>query len=131
MRLITPCREPVQDPVQTRFNQNHSQARSITEQAFGMMKICWCPIFSKALEISPTFVAEVVACCAFLHNMWLDNGDLVDEDVVEPADEDNGFPGCADITSLFQLLRLQCQPYKSMIIHKYMQHLYFYLPSLL
>ncbi|KAL0152451.1 hypothetical protein M9458_052174, partial [Cirrhinus mrigala] len=43
--LITPYREPVQNPVQARFNSKHSRARNIVERALGMMKTCWRSIF--------------------------------------------------------------------------------------
>ncbi|KAL0199110.1 hypothetical protein M9458_007650, partial [Cirrhinus mrigala] len=74
--LITPYREPVQNPVQARFNSKHSRARSIVERAFGMMKARWRSLFFKALE--------VVACCTVLHNLALLNGDIV-----EPVEEDH------------------------------------------
>ncbi|RXN03377.1 nuclease HARBI1 [Labeo rohita] len=86
--LITPYREPVQNPVQARFNAKHAHARNIVERAFGMLKTRWRSIFFKALEVSPAFVPEVVACCAVLHNLCLQNGDIVDAEVVEdPADD--------------------------------------------
>ncbi|RXN13240.1 nuclease HARBI1 [Labeo rohita] len=86
--LITPYREPVQNPVQARFNAKHARARNVVERAFGMLKTCWRSIFFKALEVSPAFVPEVVACCAVLHNLCLQNGDIVDAEVVEdPADD--------------------------------------------
>ncbi|RXN16489.1 nuclease HARBI1 [Labeo rohita] len=86
--LITPYREPVQNPVQARFNAKHAYARNIVERAFGMLKTRWRSIFFKALEVSPAFVPEVVACCAVLHNLCLQNGDIVDAEVVEdPADD--------------------------------------------
>ncbi|XP_041840404.1 protein ALP1-like [Melanotaenia boesemani] len=83
--LITPYKEPVNGPVQLRFNYHHSKARSIIERAFGMMKTRWrCTLF-KALEVKPTFAPQVIASCAFLHNVCLDNGDTLepDEDVVQ------------------------------------------------
>ena len=64
-----------------------------------MMKTCLRSIFFKALEVSPTFAAEVVACCAILHNICLDNGDIVEEIIMEPANDDHGISGCADTTS--------------------------------
>uniref|UniRef100_A0A672R4Z5 DDE Tnp4 domain-containing protein n=1 Tax=Sinocyclocheilus grahami TaxID=75366 RepID=A0A672R4Z5_SINGR len=89
--LITPYREPVQNPVQARFNSKHghterqarfnskhSRARSIVERAFGMMKTR-CPVF----------MPEVVACCAVLHSLALVNGDIVEQ--VE-EDHDDGPP---------------------------------------
>ncbi|KAI2661133.1 Protein ALP1-like [Labeo rohita] len=82
--LITPYREPVQNPVQARFNSKHSRARSIVERAFGMMKARWRSLYFKALEVSPVFVPEVVACCSVLHKLNLFNGDIV-----EPVEEDH------------------------------------------
>ncbi|RXN38687.1 membrane-spanning 4-domains subfamily A member 4A-like protein [Labeo rohita] len=56
--------------------------------AFRMLKTRWRSIFFKTLEVSPAFVPEVVACCAVLHNLCLQNGDIVDAEVVEdPADD--------------------------------------------
>ncbi|XP_067221935.1 putative nuclease HARBI1 [Chanodichthys erythropterus] len=86
--LITPYREPVQNPVQARFNTKHARARNIVERAFGMLKTRWRSIFFKALEVSPAFVPDVVACCAVLHNLCLQNGDIIDPEVVEDPDND-------------------------------------------
>ncbi|RXN16397.1 nuclease HARBI1 [Labeo rohita] len=88
--LITPYREPVQNPVQARFNSKHSRAWNIIERAFGMMKTRWRSVFFKALEISPAFVPEVVACCAVLHNLTLLNGDIVEAE--DEEDHDDGPP---------------------------------------
>ncbi|KAI2647515.1 hypothetical protein H4Q32_028995 [Labeo rohita] len=88
--LITPYREPVQNPVQARFNRKHSHARNIIERAFGLMKMRWCSIFFKALEISPAFVPEVVACRAVLHNLALLSGDTVEAE--DEEDHDDGPP---------------------------------------
>ncbi len=49
-----------------------------------MMKTRWRSLFFKALEASPVFVPEVVACCAVLHNLALVNGDII-----EPVEEDH------------------------------------------
>ncbi|KAK7136426.1 hypothetical protein R3I94_014919 [Phoxinus phoxinus] len=84
--LMTPYREPVQNAVQARYNRKHSRARNIVERAFGMLKTRWRSIFFKALEVSPAFVPEVVACCTVLHNLCLLNGDIVDPEVVEDDD---------------------------------------------
>ncbi|RXN03404.1 nuclease HARBI1 [Labeo rohita] len=82
--------EPVQNPVQARFNSKHSRAWNIIERAFGMMKTRWRSVFFKALEISPAFVPEVVACCAVLHNLTLLNGDIVEAE--DEEDHDDGPP---------------------------------------
>lgn len=83
--LITPYKEPVTGPMQGRFNHYHAKGRSIIERAFGVMKSRWrCTLF-KALEIKPIFAPQVIASCAFLHNICLENGDLLepDDDVVQ------------------------------------------------
>lgn len=85
--LITPYREPVQNPVQARYNSKHSRARNIVERAFGMMKTRWRSVFFKAMEVSPAFVPEVIACCAVLHNIALQNGDIVEPEVGENNDD--------------------------------------------
>ncbi len=85
--LITPYREPVQNPVQAHFNSKHSRAWNIIERTFGMMKTHWHSIFFKALEISPAFVPEVVACCAVLQNLALLNGDIVEAEDEEDHDD--------------------------------------------
>ncbi|KAL7395069.1 hypothetical protein ABVT39_009506 [Epinephelus coioides] len=78
--LMTPYKEPVNGPIQGSFNYHHSKGRSIIERAFGMMKTRWrCTLF-KALEVKPTFAPQVIASCAFLHNVCLDNGDVLEPD---------------------------------------------------
>lgn len=53
------------------------------------MKTRWRSIFMKALELKPTFVPEVVACCAALHN-------LSNEDVVKPEAAEGNEAGALD-----------------------------------
>ncbi|KAK7133521.1 hypothetical protein R3I94_015412 [Phoxinus phoxinus] len=78
--LITPYREPVYGPVQRKFNYHQSRARSIVERAFGIMKTRWRSTLFRALEVSPTFAPQVIASCAFLHNVCIDNGDVLEPD---------------------------------------------------
>ncbi|XP_041917358.1 putative nuclease HARBI1 [Alosa sapidissima] len=82
--LITPFKEPVQGPEQRRFNHYHSKGRSIIERAFGMMKTRWRSTLFRAVEAKPTFAPQVIASCAFLHNVCMDNGDPLtpDEDIL-------------------------------------------------
>ncbi|XP_049338191.1 putative nuclease HARBI1 [Astyanax mexicanus] len=84
---MTPFREPVQNPVQARYNRHLSKARSVVERSFGMMKTRWRSIFFKALEVKFTFAPVVVSCCAFLHNLCLSNGDIVESAEGEPEEE--------------------------------------------
>ncbi|KAJ8001008.1 hypothetical protein DPEC_G00186350 [Dallia pectoralis] len=78
--LITPYKEPVNGQIQGRFNYYHARARSIIERAFGMMKTRWRSTLFRALEVKPTFAPLVIASCAFLHNVCLDNEDLLEPD---------------------------------------------------
>ena len=72
--LLTPYKEPVIGRVQQRFNYRQSKARSVIERAFGMMKTRWRSTLFRALEVKPTFAPQVIASCAFLHNVCLNNG---------------------------------------------------------
>ncbi|XP_022541012.2 putative nuclease HARBI1 [Astyanax mexicanus] len=87
--LITPYKQPVNGPIQSRFNHYHSKGRSIIERAFGMMKTRWRSTLFRALEVKPTFAPLVIASCAFLHNVCLDHGDMLepDEDVAQDTFE--------------------------------------------
>lgn len=85
--LITPYKEPVNGEVQGRFNYHHSRGRSIVERAFGIMKTRWRSTLFRALEVKPTFAPLVIASCAFLHNVCLDNGDTLEPD--EDISRDN------------------------------------------
>ncbi|KAJ8346539.1 hypothetical protein SKAU_G00279400 [Synaphobranchus kaupii] len=78
--LITPCKEPVRGRTESCFNYHHSRGRSIVERAFGVMKTRWRSTLFKALEVRPTFSPVVIAICAFLHNVCLENGDMLDPD---------------------------------------------------
>ncbi|KAG1972307.1 hypothetical protein F2P79_000390 [Pimephales promelas] len=46
----------------------------------GVMKTRWRSTLFRALEVKPTFAPQVIASCAFLHNVCLDNGDTLDPD---------------------------------------------------
>ncbi|KAM4712254.1 uncharacterized protein FYW61_021203 [Anableps anableps] len=78
--LTTPYTEPVEGPLQALFNCHHSRARSVAERAFGVMKTRWRSTLSNTLEVKPAFAPQVVSSCAFLHNVCLDNGDVLEPD---------------------------------------------------
>lgn len=85
--IITPYKLPLQGRVEERFNNCHSRARSIIERAFGMMKARWRTTMFKAIEVKVAFCTQVVTACAFLHNVCLTHGD-----VLEPEDVDDQLP---------------------------------------
>lgn len=105
--IITPYREPVNDPAKRRlavvavgfllqyivipfypilqiittiyrFNWVFFRGRCIIERAFGVMKSRWRSIYFKALEVHYTFAPKVIACCCVLHNICIDNKDTVE-----------------------------------------------------
>lgn len=83
--IITPYKLPLQGRVQECYNLHHSKTLSVVEHAFGMMKARWRATLFKAMEVSPTFAPDVVACCAFLHNLCLRTNDALEmeEDINE------------------------------------------------
>ncbi|XP_077435665.1 M-phase phosphoprotein 8 isoform X5 [Vanacampus margaritifer] len=78
--LITPYKHPAHGSVQQKFNDCHSRAHSILEKAFGMMKTRWRSTLLEAVDLKPTFAPQVIASCVFLHNVCMDNGDIMDPD---------------------------------------------------
>ncbi|XP_071377531.1 putative nuclease HARBI1 [Centroberyx affinis] len=108
IRLMTPYRAPVLNAVQARYNHKLSRARCIIERAFGMMKTRWRSIFFKSLEVSHTFAPVVVTCCTILHNLCLENGDIMepDEEAAEAGDN-SPEPGNREVETV---LPSSCQP---------------------
>ncbi|CAJ1060219.1 uncharacterized protein LOC125899660 [Xyrichtys novacula] len=86
--LSSPNKLPLHVRVQEQFSRHHSRARSVVERAFGVMKTRWRAMFFKALEVSPAFASDIVACCAFLHNLCLTTNDVIEleEHVVSDGD---------------------------------------------
>ena len=83
--VVTPYREPLQGRVQSRFNGCHVKACSIIECAFGLLKVRWRCLLSKALEVNHTFVPAVVTACCVLHNLSItaDMTQLLEEEEEE------------------------------------------------
>jgi len=44
------------------------------------MKTKWRSTLFRTLEVKPTIAPQVIASCAFLHNVCLDNGDMLEPD---------------------------------------------------
>ncbi|XP_047245976.1 putative nuclease HARBI1 [Girardinichthys multiradiatus] len=80
IRLITPYTEPVNGQLQELFNYHHYKARRVAERAFGAMRTRWRATLSNTMEVKPAFASQVVSSCAFLHNVCLDNGDVLEQD---------------------------------------------------
>lgn len=92
--ILTPYRRPVHGIIEERFNKVHARGRNIIERTFGIMKARWRATLFKALEVRPHFVSEVALACAFLHNICLSHGDVMEEEELQP--EEPGPPVPAD-----------------------------------
>ncbi|CAJ1086660.1 putative nuclease HARBI1 [Xyrichtys novacula] len=90
--MIVPFKKSFDGPMQERFNKMHGRARCVVEHAFGQMKTHWGATFLKALEVQPALVSEVALACRFLHNIYLDNRDVLDEEDEEEQPEDEEEP---------------------------------------
>lgn len=86
IRVVTPYKLPLQGPVEERFNRCHSRGRIVIERAFGMMKARWRRTLFSALEVKVGFCTQVVIACAFLHNVCLSNGDVLEPDDAQDAE---------------------------------------------
>lgn len=84
--VVTPHRMP-QGRVQRRFNRHNSKARSIIERAFGIIKTRWRSTLFKALEVKISFCTDVVLACAFLHNICVTSGAILEPEN-DPTDAD-------------------------------------------
>ncbi|XP_061115505.1 INO80 complex subunit C isoform X2 [Conger conger] len=78
--LITPYKLPLQERAQERFNLHLSRMLSVTQKSFGIMKTRWRSTLFKAIEVNPDFAPSVISACAFIHNVCLMNGDVVEPD---------------------------------------------------
>lgn len=57
------------------------------------MKARWRATLSKALEVDPAYVPEVIVCCAMLHNLCLEMNDHLGEmEDPQPAEDPQDGP---------------------------------------
>jgi hypothetical protein len=70
--LLTPFKDDGQQRtlLQTVYQDQHSRARSVVENTFGILKQTWRELLQKT-EMRVEFVPDVVTCCCMLHNMIL------------------------------------------------------------
>ena len=80
--VVTPFRNDA-DPKKRIFNHLHSRARTIVERAFGLLKMRWRVLFQRPIELKIHRAIQVIAACAMLHNICIQN-----MDEVESPDED-------------------------------------------
>ncbi|XP_070385610.1 putative nuclease HARBI1 [Dermacentor albipictus] len=127
-------------PIRTaegRYNTAHAAMRSVVERCIGLLKSRFrCFQRYRALHYEPDRTANIVAACAVLHNLCLDEGDVLLDDVSDDSsnsssDDESGNPspqrvprvraarmmylrGCAardNVISSFGMTRQQHQRY--------------------
>ncbi|XP_037572151.1 putative nuclease HARBI1 [Dermacentor silvarum] len=95
--LLTPV--PGHPPAHTeegRYNTAHASMRSVVERCIGLLKSRFrCLQRYRALHYEPDRAANIVAACAVLHNLCLDEGDSAfddDDSSNSSSDDANGGP---------------------------------------
>uniref|UniRef100_A0A224YV14 Nuclease HARBI1 n=1 Tax=Rhipicephalus zambeziensis TaxID=60191 RepID=A0A224YV14_9ACAR len=95
--------EPPEHTAEGRFNAEHITVRSIVERCIGMLKIRFrCLQRYRTLHHEPERAADIVAACASLHNICLNEGTAVTVDDLDidifssssssSSDDSNGAP---------------------------------------
>jgi len=94
--LVTPILRPI-TAQERRYNRSHRRTRWLIECAIGVLKQRFrCLLLPQ--HLNPTFVGEIVRCCAVLHNLILgpDEATMFEEDenmrpdqVLESSDEED------------------------------------------
>ncbi|KAJ7997059.1 hypothetical protein DPEC_G00224990 [Dallia pectoralis] len=77
---------PLHGRMQEHFNRKHCRAHSIIQKTFGVMKARWRATLSKAMAVRTKFCSEVALACAFLHNVCLTHGDVLEEPELQPEE---------------------------------------------
>lgn len=75
---------------QSQYNYQHSRARIVIEQSFGLLKTRFRTIFMRSLELKISSCCEVIAACVVLHNICVSMGDILDEQIMNDATNDVG-----------------------------------------
>ncbi|XP_072143787.1 putative nuclease HARBI1 [Dermacentor andersoni] len=96
--LLTPLTgHPPMHTAEGRYNTAHAAMRSVVERCIGLLKSRFRSLQRyRALHYEPDRAANIVAACVVLHNLCLDEGDVLD-DVSDDSsnsssDDENGNP---------------------------------------
>ena len=95
--MMKPFAHAVLTEEQKYFNYCLSRARMVTERAFGHLKGRWCVLLRKC-ESSDEKIKQIALACIVLHNVCIDQGDViprkfdlsVDPCTNETRDQDEG-----------------------------------------
>ncbi|KAI4467334.1 hypothetical protein MML48_2g00006749 [Holotrichia oblita] len=78
--LLTPLLDVEENTPEERFNNSFKRLRSLIEQCNGLLKARFrCLLKHRVLHYLPTKAANIVNACAVLHNMCIENNDVVDD----------------------------------------------------
>ncbi|XP_072142672.1 putative nuclease HARBI1 [Dermacentor andersoni] len=85
--LLTPVTgHPPIHTAEGRYNTAHASMRSVVERCIGPLKSRFrCLQRYRALHYEPDRAANIVAACAVLHNLCLDEGDVLLDDVSDDS----------------------------------------------
>ena len=98
--LLTPYRTP-QTPQQQGYNNSLCQSRVKIEQTFGVLKRRFACL--NMLRVQPRKGCQIVVVCAMLHNIGIENADIMAD--VQVNVEENDMPPIAVLGQTAQLLR--------------------------
>ena len=73
--LLTPFVNPTL-PHEIRYNRAHSRTRVVIEQTFGIIKRRF-GILRDKVRLSPVKACKITVACAVLHNIGIDEGDII------------------------------------------------------
>ncbi|KAK3911647.1 Protein ALP1-like [Frankliniella fusca] len=62
---------------QKNYNHHLSKARVVVERAFGLLQARWRNLFHRPLEIKFKKAVKAIAACCVLHNICLNEGDVI------------------------------------------------------
>ncbi|XP_064479768.1 uncharacterized protein LOC135393204 [Ornithodoros turicata] len=107
--IMAPFPEPTKTDVETAFNTVCRRAIAVLHEAFVQLTGRWKAVFERCLKVLPRRTAKVVAVCALIHNICLEEDDVWKEgrglEVVLPT---QGSQGDADTgVALRELLAQQ------------------------
>ncbi|XP_072145398.1 putative nuclease HARBI1 [Dermacentor andersoni] len=85
--LLTPVTgHPPVHTAEGGYNTAHAAMRSVVERCIGLLKSRFCCLQGyRALHYKPDRAANIVAACAVLHNLCLDEGDVLLDDVSDDS----------------------------------------------
>lgn len=79
MAVMPPFHQPLQDEAEASFNAICHRALTVLHDALGQMTSRWKLVFERRIAALRHRSAKVIATCAMLHNICIDEGDMWNE----------------------------------------------------